>query len=216
MARSIWTSVVKEVEQTTAYPGYRYIYFRDDDDANAYFTEQFGEDWFQLPWAQFMLGLGDEEQADRVRKSRHGPVLKPTNDGLIGIDGKSKVTDNIYVEKINFDYMIRNAIRQGIRNLDDVYAIVVTSLGDSNVKLPSRDHVRARVNKYIREEGSKRNKFKASAIKDAVRGLLKTYTNHYKIKYELEAIGINISRQRVTKIIQDIKQETASEVRESV
>lgn len=209
MAKSIWTTIVKEVEQIPTYPGYRYIYFRSDEEAKAYFDELCGEGWEKLPWAQFLLGIGLEEDIERVRGIRHSRYA-PTHDGLIGIDGRSKVIDNLYTSKLSFDYVIKEEVARGVRDPHAMLELIVERFDGAQ---PHIDHVRARINKYVRELGSRKNKIKASTLKDIVKSLHESGAKPPQIHRELRDMGINVTRQRVFYIIRDIKQETSGEIR---
>lgn len=48
-------SLVKEVELTTAYPGYRFTYFKSFKELDEYFTQECGFDWKEQEWALFWL-----------------------------------------------------------------------------------------------------------------------------------------------------------------
>lgn len=209
MARPcIWKQVVKEVEQTVAYPGYRYVYFKDDADADVYFRELYGPDWKDLPWARFMINREDEViQAKENRRSRY----QFEDAGLANIDGASVVPDNATVAREgSYDYLIMQLVKSGVRDPHAVYAElnnkVVQYTGKDPVYIkPDMDRIRAKTAKYIRELGRRKSKFTSSAVKDAVRELMKHHKNHYKIHDELVLMGINISRRRVSNIIQEIK-----------
>jgi hypothetical protein len=53
--KQIVPSLVKHTEITSAYPGYRYVYFSSFEELNAYFTETCGKDWMETEWAKFWL-----------------------------------------------------------------------------------------------------------------------------------------------------------------
>lgn len=48
-------SLVRVAEETTAYPGYRYVYFKSFEELDEYFRATCGDDWLEQEWAKFWL-----------------------------------------------------------------------------------------------------------------------------------------------------------------
>jgi len=64
-----WPPLVKNVEITSDYPGYKMRYFTSFDELNDYFSKECGEEWMQQEWAKYWIGQHQQTRyEDRVEK----------------------------------------------------------------------------------------------------------------------------------------------------
>jgi hypothetical protein len=63
--------LVKRVDLTREYPGYRYVYFETYAELDAYFTAECGPDWRQQEWAkEWFREEWSEEKAEKEARRR--------------------------------------------------------------------------------------------------------------------------------------------------
>lgn len=72
-----WPPLVRNVVQTTQFPGYRYEFFRSFKELDAYFTEQIGKDWRNESWAEFWINQHLETKNDDRQQFQEKPVNSP-------------------------------------------------------------------------------------------------------------------------------------------
>ncbi len=89
-----WVPLVREVVQTTYYPGYRYEFFKSFKELDAYFTEVVGINWRRHAWAEFWVNQHLETKNDDRREWKHitaPSVTKVYRQGARDIQSISKV-----------------------------------------------------------------------------------------------------------------------------
>jgi len=144
-----WRSVVKEVQKTVEYPGYKYIYFDHSSDADRYFTDLLGPNWRDQDWAKTFLRRSEKAQfrQDQQRWAHSFDQNVIDNNRIV----------NAYIsDSNNYEYMVKIYVTKN--NLIDVEKIV--ELLKSKNYRPDYNKVRAYINKYhktARQENPDRN-----------------------------------------------------------
>lgn len=59
-----WPPLVKEIEHTKDYPGYRYKYFTSFQELNSYFSDLCGHNWREQEWAKYWINQHLETKND--------------------------------------------------------------------------------------------------------------------------------------------------------
>lgn len=62
-----WPPLVKEIEHTKDYPGYRYKYFTSFRELDSYFSGLCGHNWREQEWAVYWINQHKETQNDDRR-----------------------------------------------------------------------------------------------------------------------------------------------------
>lgn len=62
--------LVRETKQKKEHPGYEYKKFRGFSEVNAYFTNLYGENWLELPWAKCWLYEENVKKNPKPRSKR--------------------------------------------------------------------------------------------------------------------------------------------------
>lgn len=190
MRRSVWASVVKKVRITSSYPGYEYVYFKGDHDADAYFTQECGEDWKDLPWARFFLRRSEEAQ--EVKDRRHRSTYVPIENAIEG----GRLINYAVRNKNNYEYMVRTLVRKGITDVAEIHAELVRK----HYK-PEFGKIRALVNRY------RKTARQGNPEKHLIRDLIWYYHNQdlplRRIAAALASDGISVSHEYVRGVLQD-------------
>jgi hypothetical protein len=112
-ARDFWRGIAVGVEDTTEYPGYRYVFCKTFAEFDKLMQEEAGSDWRQTEWARY-LARGDGESSldisiERVNRDKMSPA---------------NVVNPYVAVRNNYEFIAKQLIQEGVTDVETLYDLI--------------------------------------------------------------------------------------------